>query len=447
MRPVLHIKTLLFCLVLASQSVWAIEVPDALKPEVISQEDAFAFVDLCFDKDAARREQVKSELSAAAENGFLSTAVVDRYIGDRIARLMREQSVQADIYKGRQVSKHYSVLANNTELSDAAIRYFMRSYCAWILPSRLRACNCTKIDIAERAAINAAILAHILENFEPTERITLTSFGSGSLLQEFLLVKTLVMLGYTNLNINLIDPIYDSSTIAFKVMSKKKKAGWCESVETAVHYFKEKLSTYSLSEPNIYRSVDAYRQAIAEGNAVAADVVMAIDAADDFLVPAEIAPIAMSQEPYTVNMIDAQHQESKQWMRLVFKQGRLAHVLYASSAARSAIDFISIEPLQVGMTPAEATESLERNSMFRCDHYSEGSIDFLRLLQEDTLNLSERLFVLEWGDRNHQRYWTAATIGEMLTADSTSYNERFSVAAGMVQVDFPTPVSSDLPPS
>jgi hypothetical protein len=88
----------------------------------------------------------------------------------------------------------------------------------WIVKGKaagLKACTCYTHSLEAREGIESAIVDQIKENFsELKERqLLIMSVGSGKLLQDYILMKKLIFLGFKNIELTLIDPLLEKKNV------------------------------------------------------------------------------------------------------------------------------------------------------------------------------------------------------------------------------------------
>lgn len=87
---------------------------------------------------------------------------------------------------------------------------------SWISFLGFKECNCSTSSNFDRRLSNRrqelenAIVSHFQKNYHTSDRISLYGFGSGGLLQDYIILGKLFQAGFTNIEIDLIDPGYGS---------------------------------------------------------------------------------------------------------------------------------------------------------------------------------------------------------------------------------------------
>ena len=101
----------------------------------------------------------------------------------------------------------------------------------WIkeaMESGLRYCSCEGAQLEDRLKMETIILQNALETFpvESNRSLTILSFASGKLLQDYLILQTLVKSGYKEINLDLVDPATSQDQLmALKNLVKDKMLG------------------------------------------------------------------------------------------------------------------------------------------------------------------------------------------------------------------------------
>jgi|GEM_PF-2333725 hypothetical protein len=153
-------------------------------------------------------------------------------------------------------------------------------YCVMQVPDHaLSWCGCCRGPNYSRLYLTFKLLNDVCIKFpDKTQRLVITSFCSGYILQELFCVLGLVAMGYKNIVINLIDPIYvDPDPEFFTFFGHKLR----EDVKTLSNDFEIMLAQYGkkdfLCECRFYTDYRAYMKETFDNPDLKSNVMMLID--------------------------------------------------------------------------------------------------------------------------------------------------------------------------
>ena len=109
-------------------------------------------------------------------------------------------------------------------------------------------CDCTPLD--KRLKIETLITAKTLESFpvETTPKLTILSFGSGYLLQDYLLLQTLANKGYKEIHLDLVDRSTSQAELkALNLLVKSKMLGVYVHVHLYSHIIQVPTKSYNFA--------------------------------------------------------------------------------------------------------------------------------------------------------------------------------------------------------
>jgi len=171
------------------------------------------------------QNSVKIKIDAIKKNiSQLNSANIDLSDKDTVQQIQNISKEIIDVFRlAREESQGKLLIedfATDTKNWLILINDFISGKNTYLLPS-LSECACINSDNfnrfknTRRENIESEIISFIKERFPnpETANINYLSLGGGGLLQDFIIIAKLLMLGYKNININLIDPEHASYKI------------------------------------------------------------------------------------------------------------------------------------------------------------------------------------------------------------------------------------------
>lgn len=190
-----------------------------------------------------------------------------------------------------------------------------------------------------RKCFENAVVKHITDNFsDKGKQFVYTSFGSGWLLQDFLIINKLLQAGFTHLTLNFIDPLYQSTMAqipqSVKTKGQEKITQFTATNITSSQGILMNLLAFAMLNNNaiainIFSSAEDYREACHNDSSLKASALVCTDTLtsnpfqkppfDDFytiftdaMQPHKAFFYVLEYPEYVASMFIAPHQSKKQ---------------------------------------------------------------------------------------------------------------------------------------
>lgn len=150
------------------------------------------------------------------------------------------------------------------------------------MPQGLSWCGCDQAPPSLRIYVALKILDNVLHHYSQSYPLVYTSYASGKLLQDFIVIAGLIELGYSAILINIIDIAYEKKRQDLAALCAQ--AVFIQQIRNRLHAKKQKDASY-VSDFKIasYHNVYDYLEEIRRGVAVKSDILLMVDPGNDIL--------------------------------------------------------------------------------------------------------------------------------------------------------------------
>jgi hypothetical protein len=227
-------------------------------------------------------------------------------------------------------------------------------------------CDCDNAGGNARISFSNDVISHVSKSFpEKSQKIVITSYGSGSLLNEYLIVSELLELGFKNLDINLIDSVYGSpESDAYKLSLQSDdsffllhyRSDLAPMISGQIKKFETRVNSEGLiGKIRFFSNSEEYLQSINNGESLLSNIVLGIDISS-YELSKEQTTNLISQGSRIINLLNTE--SSLFWFD---KHGKLAAIWAKKGLPDSEARVID---LFVSGTPfGQVVEGLNKNNV------------------------------------------------------------------------------------